>query len=64
MQYTTTMTGIMAGMRPCGVIVLLAELFISESLPQVYGSLHEFYACNPIAASKTSKRNAVVLCKL
>ena len=47
--------GIMAGMRPCGVIVLLSELFISESLPQVYGSLHQFYVGNPAAASKISK---------
>ena len=28
--------GIMAGMRPCGMIALFLELFISESLPQVY----------------------------
>lgn len=52
---TYDLVGIMAGMRPCGVIVLLSELFISESLPQVYGSLHQFYASNPTAASKISK---------
>ena len=46
-------TGIMAGMRPCGFIVLLSELFISESLP--HSSLHHFYASNPAAASKISK---------
>ena len=49
------LVGIMAGMHHCGVIVLLSELFISESLPQVYGSLHQFYASNPTAASNISK---------
>ena len=36
-------TGILAGLRPCGMIVLLTELFRSESKAQVYGSLHEFF---------------------
>ena len=51
----------MAGMCPCGMIVLLSELFISESLPQVYGSLHQFYASNPAAASRISKYTSTVL---
>ena len=34
--------GIIAGMRPCGVIVLVGELFLSESKTQVYGYLHNF----------------------
>lgn len=29
-------------MRPCGIIVLLAELFKAESVSQVYATLHEF----------------------
>ena len=29
--------GILSGMRPCGVIVILTELFIAESKSQVYG---------------------------
>ena len=29
-------------MRPCGVIVLLAELFRAESNSQVYANVHEF----------------------
>ena len=33
-------TGILAGMWPCGIIVLVNELFLSESLSQVYGILH------------------------
>ena len=28
--------GIMAGMRPCGMIVLLSELFISESTTGIW----------------------------
>ena len=38
----TTVAGILAGMWPCGIIVFVHELFISESLSQVYGILHEF----------------------
>lgn len=34
--------GILDGMRPCGIILFINELFISESLSQVYGILHEF----------------------
>ena len=39
--------GILAGIRPCGVIVFLAELFTSESKAQVYGSLHQFFVKHP-----------------
>ena len=42
--------GVLAGMRPCGVIVLLGELFISESKAQVYGYLHNFFAMHPDVA--------------
>jgi hypothetical protein len=42
--------GVLAGMRPCGVIVLLSELFIAESKTQVYGSLHNYYSNYPVAA--------------
>ena len=34
--------GILAAVRPCGIIVLLAELFTSESKSQVYANLHEY----------------------
>ena len=40
-------TGILAGVRPCGVIVLLAELFRAESKSQVYANLHEFMRRHP-----------------
>jgi len=42
-------------MRPCGVIVLLTELFIAESNTQVYGSLHNYYANHPNAAKRIGK---------
>lgn len=38
-------------MRPCGIIVLLSELFTAESKTQVYGCLHNYYACHPSAAA-------------
>ena len=47
--------GILAGMRPCGVIVLLGELFISESKTQVYGYLHNFFAMHPDVAKCIGK---------
>ena len=36
--------------RPCGVIVLLGELFISELKTQVYGYLHNFFVMHPDVA--------------
>ena len=39
-------------MRPCGIIVLIAELFTSESKSQVYGCLHDFYRSHPETAAK------------
>ena len=36
-------------MRPCGVIVLLSELFCTESKLQVYETLHEYFRRNPVA---------------
>ena len=47
--------GLLAGLRPCGIIVLLAELFTAESKAQVYGSLHEFFRKNPIALNNIGK---------
>ena len=42
--------GILAGMRPCGIIVLLNELFTAESKSQVYGCLHNYYRLHPSTA--------------
>jgi len=44
--------GILAGLRPCGVIVLLCELFTSESKSQVYAQLHEFLINHPSVSQK------------
>lgn len=40
-------SGILAGMRPCGIIILLGELFTAESKTQVYGFLHNFFLRHP-----------------
>ena len=40
--------GILAGVCPCGIIVLLAELFRAESKSQVYANVHKLlrkYLC-------------------
>ena len=39
--------GILAGMRPCGIILFVTELFISESISQVYGYLHNYCSLYP-----------------
>ena len=52
--------GILAGMRPCGIIVLLSELFISESKSQVYGCLHNYYLKHPAAAKKISRKSSMI----
>ena len=44
--------GVLAGIWPCGIVVMVSELFISESLPQVDGTLHDFCARNKQVASK------------
>ncbi len=45
-------SGVLAGIRPCGIIVLLSELFVAESKTQVYACLHNYFVANP-EASKT-----------
>ena len=45
--FLNNLTGILAGVRPCGIIVLLAELFRAESKSQVYANLHEFMRRHP-----------------
>ena len=39
------------GMWPCGIIVLVTELFRSESVSQVYAALHELLRTNPSVSS-------------
>ena len=45
----------MVGMRPCGMIFLLAELFKSESKSQVYANLHEFLRKHPCVSNNIGK---------
>ncbi len=49
-------------MWPCGVIVFASELFISESLSQVYAVLHEFIRRNETntAALSTSVKTLYI----
>ena len=35
--------GVLAGMWPCGVVIMLTELFTAESLSQVYAAIHELF---------------------
>ena len=45
-------TGILAAAWPCGTIILISELFRSESISQVYGNLHQYFNDNPMVLSK------------
>lgn len=42
-------------MWPCGVIIFLSELFRSESITQVYASLHELLRTNQDAFTNLRK---------
>ena len=48
-------SGVLAAMWPCGVIVFVNELFITESLSQVYGILHEFLSRQESIAANLGK---------
>lgn len=48
--YFTKFAGILAGVRPCGVIVLLSELYTLESKSQVYRYLHNYFSLHPETA--------------
>ena len=52
----TFYVGILAGMRPCGIIVLLSELFSTESKSQVYATLHEYFRRNSVASNNIGKQ--------
>ena len=43
-------------MRPCGIIVLLSELFRAESISQVYATLHEFLRKPEQVSEKLGKK--------
>ena len=48
-------SGILAGMWPCGIVVLLTELFRAESKTQVYAALHELLHSYSSIATTLSK---------
>ena len=47
--HTYSITGILAGMWPCGIISVMAELYVAESKSQVYGALHDFIQRNRVS---------------
>ena len=55
--FTLYPIGILAGVRPCGIIVLLAELFRAESKSQVYAILHEYLRKHPCVLKNIGMRN-------
>ena len=44
--------GIEAGAWPCGIVVMLSELYGAESKAQVYGALHTFLQENKDATAR------------
>ena len=47
--------GVLAGMWPCGIVVMLTELFTAESKSQVYAALHELLSNHTTIASNLSE---------
>ena len=37
---------VLAGIWPCGIVTLLDEVFVAESISQVYGSVHSLIHSN------------------
>ena len=56
-KYVMHIIGILAGLRPCGIIVLVAELFRAESKSQVYANLHEFMRKHPQVSENLGNSN-------
>ena len=53
--FLLNVTGILAGMWPCGIVTLVDELYRAESKTQVYGSVHSLMHANPSHTSDISK---------
>ena len=51
--------GVLAGIWPCGVVIFVAELFVSESKSQVYGILHDFCQTNADSTKNISKYHTI-----
>ena len=56
--------GVMLGAWPCGIIVLLGELFGTESISQVYAFLHTFLQMNNDSTNDISKDTNVIMVKV
>ena len=52
---------ILAGLWPCGVIVMLSELFSAESKSQVFAALHELLTKNKDTIYSLSKCYCMIL---
>ena len=57
------LAGILVGMWPCGIVVMLQELFTAESKSQVYAALHELLSNYP-SISKSLSMCLWVTCNL
>lgn len=53
--FLLNVTGILAGMWPCGIVTLVDELYRAESKTQVYGSVHSLMHANPSHTSDISE---------
>ena len=51
--------GVLASAWPCGIIVMISELFRAESKSQVYASLHQYLSDYPSVLDKLGTYNHV-----
>ena len=54
-EFGTSLTGILAGIWLCGIVTLLDEVFVVESISQVYGIVHSLLHPNPPKTSEISE---------
>lgn len=52
---TRCVTGILAGVWPCGTITIITELFIAEGKSQVYGNIHGLLQEHPENTAQLGK---------
>ena len=51
--------GVLVGAWPCGIIIMISELFQAESNSQVHGSLHQYFSDDPLVLDKLGTYNYV-----
>ena len=56
-EFGTSLAGKLAGIWPCGIVTLLDEVFVAESISQVYGSVHSLLHSIPQNTSEISEYN-------